>query len=698
MKRKTIFAVACAAAAMAQAGTVHLADLEIEKMSTGWGAAQRGKSIVGEPLKIGGCSFKEGVGSHAPSSFALNLEGKAKSFSAVVGVDDDNGRNGIGALRFLVYADGRVVADSGEMKSGDKARTLRADLTGARTMLLFIDDLGSDQYDHGDWCNAVFEMEGDAKPTPLTTEKQQLGILTPKPGPAPRFTGPKIFGVRPGHPVLFKVTATGEKPLRFAAKGLPAGVTLDPATGQLSGAAARPGRYRVALTATNARGSATRTFTLAVGSQICLTPPMGWNSWYVYFGGVRDQDMRDAADGMVSSGLIDHGWSYVNVDDFWENRADEKKDATLMGPLRNPDGTVALNKRFPDMKALTDYIHAKGLKAGLYSSPGPLTCGRCAGSWLYEEKDAKTYAAWGFDFLKYDRCSYSKKVLGVHHQREIVPFQYMGRLLEEQDRDIVYSLCQYGFDFVSAWGSRVGAHLWRTTGDSGNGWGVVRSILSQQVGLELFTGPGQYNDPDMLFVGQVGASYMDRRLVPTKLTPNEQYSQVSLWSLLAAPLLISCDMTQMDEFTVSLLTNDEILEINQDELCAGAGLVQATDGTEVWARPMADGSVAAGLFNPQPITREIVFDLDAAGMAGTWQARDAWRQRDEGPAMRTYRAVVMPHATHVVRLTPQAGAGMKPGFKDVRDAAWRRLFRDRPEAKRMQAEALDCPECQVKFK
>ena len=700
MKAYWLVCAAVLAAVAAEAGTVRLADLEIEQMSTGWGQAQRGKSIVGEPLKIAGRPFTVGVGSHAPSYFSVNLAGKAKSFSAMVGVDDDNGKNGKGSLRFSVYADGRVVADSGVMKSGDKARALRADLTGARTAMLFIDDLGNDQFDHGDWCDAVFEMEGDAKPTALVAKDQQLGILTPKPGPEPKFTGPRIFGVRPGHPVLFKVTATGERPLRFAAKGLPAGVTLDSATGLLSGAAAQPGRYRVELTATNARGVATRTFTLAVGPKICLTPPMGWNSWYVYFGGVRDQDMRDAADAMVSSGLIDHGWSYVNVDDFWENRAGEKKDPTLMGPMRLADGTIATNRRFPDMKALTDYIHAKGLKAGLYTSPGPLTCGGCAASWLYEEKDAKTYADWGFDFLKYDRCSYSHKVLGVYHQREIVPYLYMGRLLERQNRDIVYSLCQYGFDFVSAWGERVGAHLWRTTGDSGNNWPVVRRILSQQVGLEMFTGPGQYNDPDMLFVGRVGAgySYTSRKRVPTKLTPNEQYTQVSLWSLLAAPLLISCDMLQLDEFTLSLLTNDEIIDIDQDELGAGAGLVQESDGTEVWARPLADGSVAAGLFNPQPIAREIVFDLDAAGLTGSWKVRDAWRQRDEGTATRTYRAEVLPHATHVIRLTPQAGAGMKPGFKDVRDAAWWRLFRDRPEAQRPATAPLDCPECQIKLK
>ena len=672
----------------AAADQIALADLDITTMSTGWGTAQKGKSIIGAPLKVGGVALKGGIGSHAPSVYTLKVDGEATTFDARVGVDDDNVKGQKGTLRFFVYADRKVVADSGLMKSGQPLKSLHANLTGAREVMLVIDEVDDDHGDHGDWGEAVFTVKDGTRLEPVSSKVEQLGILTPKPGPEPKLTGPTIFGVRPGHPVLFKVTATGVRPMTFAAKGLPAGVTIDPATGLLAGTATKPGRYAVTLSATNAKGTATRAFTLAVGSQICLTPPMGWNSWYVYFGGVKDQDMRDAADGMVSSGLIDHGWSYINVDDFWENRAHEEKDPTLMGPMRNADGTIATNKRFPDMKGLVDYIHAKGLKAGLYSSPGPLTCGRCAGSWKHEAQDAATYAAWGFDFLKYDRCSYDGHLLGQYHQREIVPFLYMGRLLEQQNRDIVYSLCQYGLDFTSAWGEKVGAQLWRTTGDSGNNWPVVRRILSQQVGLEMFTGPGRFNDPDMLFVGQVGASYLNRKLVPTKLTPNEQYSQMSLWSLLAAPLLISCDMTQMDEFTKALLTNDEILAIDQDELGAGAGLVQTCRGCEVWARPLANGDIAVGLFNTQLFPREIIFNMEAAGLKGQWRVRDCWRQCDEAPAEGRYASVVLPHATHVVRLSPQPGAGLKPGVRDVRDAAWMRLFRLRD-----QPTLAECPDC-----
>lgn len=662
---------------VAQAGMVKLTELELAGMSSGWDRPNKNESIVHTPLTVAGKVYANGVGGHSPSRFDVVLDGKGVKFEAMVGVDDVHAKRGTGELRFQVYADRKLVADSGVMKTGMAAKKLVADLKGAKVVSLRVDPCGVNSFDHADWCEAVFEMVGEAKPVPFDPAKTpQLGIISPKAGAAPRFTGPKIFGVRPGNPILFKVTAAGEKPMQFTAEGLPEGVSFDPSAGMLGGACAKAGRYQVKLTAKNAKGEARRDFVLAVGKDICLTPPMGWNSWYVYYSGVRASDMRDAADGMVSSGLIDHGWSYVNVDDFWETKPGEKKDQTLMGPERQPDGTIGVNSRFPDMKALADYIHAKGLKAGLYTSPGPLTCGGCTASWRYEEKDAKTFADWGYDFVKYDWCSYGAVAVGKYHQHAMAPYMLMGKALERQNRDMVFSLCQYGMDFVSAWGKQAGGHLWRTTNDSGNRWEWVQHILDQQAGLEFFSGPGAWNDPDMLFVGKVGDGFgAHRRLVPTKLTQNEQYTQMSMWCLLAAPLLISCDMVHLDEFTVSILTNDELIDINQDVLGKGAGRIYSQDGIEVWARPLEDGSIAMGFFNSEGMPTTVEIPLAKLGLKGNWKVRDCWRQCDRGEVAGSVKVNLLGHATDVLKFSAGSGAGLLNGMEDIREQAWRSLFK-----------------------
>ena len=289
---------------------------------------------------------------------------------------------------------------------------------------------------------------------------------------------------------------------------------------------------------------------------------MGWNSWNCFASAVTEKNVRDAADAFVKAGLRDHGWTYINIDDFWMPK-NEDKDPTLHGPDRDPSGKINPNPRFPDMKALTDYIHSLGLKAGLYSSPGPKTCGGCVASYKHEREDAERFAEWGFDYLKYDWCSYGDVEKGTGRAYYKKPYDLMGRMLRAQNRDIVFSLCQYGMDNVWEWGNEVDGNCWRTTGDITDSWGSMAGIGFAQAGHELYAKPGRWNDPDMLVVGWVG---WGPALHPTHLTPNEQYTHISLWSLLSSPLLIGCDLTRLDEFTLNLLTNDEVLEVNQDPL------------------------------------------------------------------------------------------------------------------------------------
>jgi alpha-galactosidase len=409
-------------------------------------------------------------------------------------------------------------------------------------MLVLIVDSGPDgiNYDHADWADAVLEVV-TPRPDTVYAPREEAVILTPTPSPKPRINGAKVFGVRPGNPFLYTIAATGDRPITFSVEGLPAGLKLDSATGIITGSLKDKGEYVVTLQARNALGTAERKLKIVCGPLIGLTPALGWNSWNCFAGAVTAEKVKAAADAMVSSGLIHHGWTYINIDDFWEVNPRATNDPTLQGPQRDDQGRIVPNPRFPDMKGLADYVHALGLKIGLYSSPGPWTCGGCVGSYQHEEQDAKLYGEWGFDYLKYDWCSYGEIApRNPSHEDLMKPYSVMRAALDKAPRDILFSLCQYGMGNVWEWGAEAGGNSWRTTGDITDSWGSLSGIGFAQGGHEKYVGPGRFDDPDMLLVGKVG---WGPSLHPTHLTPNEQYTHISLWCLLCSPLLIGCDMT-----------------------------------------------------------------------------------------------------------------------------------------------------------
>ena len=312
-----------------------------------------------------------------------------------------------------------------------------------------------------------------AEPPPAAVVQEAAQILTPPPSPAPRINGPRVYGARPGHPFLYRIPCTGERPINFSAQNLPAGLALDAKTGILTGTTPARGDYAITLVAENTHGKNERVFKLVVGDTLALTPPMGWNHWYVHYNRITDKLMRQAADAMIASGMADVGYQYVNIDDCWENSAvvdKRQSDPQRAGVVRDAQGNILPNRFFPDMKALTDYIHAKGLKAGIYTSPGPRTCGGFEAAYGHEAQDAKQFADWGFDFLKYDWCSYQyiaeggdpkagnvpacpawkkgKLTLADYQQ----PYRRMADLLRKQERDIVFNLCQDGMGAVWKWG------------------------------------------------------------------------------------------------------------------------------------------------------------------------------------------------------------------------------------------------------
>lgn len=629
------------------AAEIAVSSLDLSKAmnSTGYKAAAN-SSNVGKPITLGGVSYTNGLGSHSKFRLAIDCYGMAKRFTATVGINDAGSKQYDNVV-FRVEGDGKKLWMSPVMKVGDAPLPIDVALTGVKQLVLWLrcgELPGGGADGPGDWANASITYEGEA---PVAVDSvPPRKILTPPEALTPRINGARVYGARPGNPFLFYVPVSGDRPLKVTAKGLPKGLSLDTETGIITGTTPAAGTYQVKLTATNARGSATRELQIVAGETLALTPPMGFNSWNGFSRKVTQEIMLTQARAMASSGLRDHGYAYVNIDDFWEVQNKADWDVKLHGAERDEQGRINSNARFPDMPGLTAAIHKLGLKAGIYSTPGPTTCGGCVGSWQHEEKDAQRFADWGFDYLKYDWCSYNTVVQGKYEDKQYAmkPYAQMGELLRKQKRDIVYSLCQYGMANVWEWASEVGGNTWRTTNDIGDSWNSMAGIGFKQGGHEAFVKPGCWNDPDMMVAGNMG--YRN-----TNLDDDEQYTHVSLWSLLAAPLLLGCDMTQIDEFTRNVLCNDEVIEVNQDPLGRMARCIATRDETKVYAKEMADGSVTVGLFNLGEETVPVSTTWSELKLKGPQQVRDLWRQRSLGKQADGFAADVPRHGVMLIRLS-----------------------------------------------
>jgi len=503
--------------------------------------------------------------------------------------------------------------------------------------------------------------------------------LTPPPPSEPRIHGPGVVGARPRVPFLYTIPATGERPIEFGIDRLPPGLELDTATGRITGRASVDGKeliangndgkstfpivdsagglaYDVVLHARNAKGSTTKKLRITIGEKIARTPPMGWNSWNCWAGAVDQEKVLRSARAMVASGLINHGWTYVNIDDTWQGQRG--------GPY---DGLQA-NEKFTDMKKLCDEIHGMGLKAGIYSTPWITSYAKFAGgssddpkgAWAKElasqrfqrfgkysfaENDVKQWAAWGFDYLKYDWSP-----IDVPHAEE------MSKALRYSGRDIVFSLSNSAaFEHAADW-ARL-ANCWRTTGDIWDRWEQspadwqygVSEIGFNQDRWAPFGGPGHWNDPDMLVVGHVG---WGPALHLTKLSPDEQYSHISLWCLFSAPLLIGCDMERLDPFTLGLLSNDEVLALDQDSLGLPAVRVGTVGAIDVFMKTLEDGSKALGFFNRARQTETATYNkLGRIGLAGKYHVRDLWRQKDLEDTVGSVKLTVPGHGVVLLKLT-----------------------------------------------
>ena len=477
-------------------------------------------------------------------------------------------------------------------------------------------------------------------------------------------------GVRPGAEVLFQVPVSGERPMQIRASGLPAGVKMN-SRGLISGKAPmRKGEYRVKLQAANRHGKDAGEWVLKVGDDLCLTPPMGWSSWYSYSEAVGQDQVLKTARLFVERGLVNHGWTYINIDDCWQGKRGGK------------NFSIQPNKRFPDMKAMCRAIHAMGLKAGIYSTPWMGTyAGFIGGSapdkkadyaglsipekdrlqenqifgrypgvhrrhadrtgpvWLFD-RDARQWAEWGFDYVKVD-----------WKPNDVPTTERIRKALDESGRDIVLSLSNAApYEHVEEL-SRL-ANLWRTTGDIEDHWGSVSGIGFSQERWQKHMSPGHWNDPDILQVGKLGKpNRPNTAFVQTRLSPDEQYTHVTLWCLLSAPLIISCDLENIDSFTMGLLTNDEVIAVDQDPAARPARRAWNQGNFQVWTKELADGSTAAGFFNTGGSREVLKVNLKDIGLSGPYQVRDLWKRADQGTAEGDIAVELNSHGAAMFRFT-----------------------------------------------
>jgi alpha-galactosidase len=498
-------------------------------------------------------------------------------------------------------------------------------------------------------CLAIASVTVNAQDVANTS----AAILTPKAGPEPHINGPKVFGVHPGSPIVFTIPATGIRPIKFSADKLPAGVKLDAGSGQISGSIAKAGTCSITLHAKNSIGESKRELQLIVGENLALTPPMGWNSWNIYATKITQDIVLANAKALVSSGLINHGWTYMNIDDCWQGERGGKFHAIQPNP-----------ETFPDMQKLSDEVHGMGLKLGIYSTPWVESYGHhiggsannpegtfektkenvvrnkklmpyAIGSYQFVDNDVKQWAAWGIDYLKYDWSPI-----------ELPETKRMFDALRSSGRDIVFSLSN-STPFVSIGDLSKVANTWRTGGDIRDNWKSLSSRLFSQDKWEPYASPGHWNDPDMMVVGYVGWGKEPR---PSMLTPDEQYTHMSAWCLMSVPLLLGCDLTKLDDFTLSLLTNDEVIAVNQDALGKQATVISKQGDAGVMAKGLEDGSIAAGLFNPGESTKQVVLSWSDLKIKGKYIVRDLWRQKDLGTFEGEYKADVNQHGVVMLSL------------------------------------------------
>lgn len=442
---------------------------------------------------------------------------------------------------------------------------------------------------------------------------------------APRINTPHITGNYPSTPFLLYIATSGERPITWSVQELPEGLIFNPETGIISGSVEKEGDYKLTITASNKYGKTNKDLIISIGNELALTPPMGWNSWNTFGEHLTEALIIETADAMVKNGMRDVGYTYINIDDFWQLKE------------RDADGHIQINKeKFPNgIKYVADYLHNLGFKLGIYSDAADKTCGGVCGSYGYEEIDAKDFSEWGVDLLKYDYCNAPDD-----KQEAIKRYTAMGNALKASGRSIIYSICEWGQRKPWTWAKQAGGHYWRTTFDIRDRWqsdiysheyNGVMNIVEINEPLDRYAGPGGWNDPDMLIVGINGNSKSMNygEGIRFGCTPEQYRSHMSLWAMMASPLLSGSDARNMDEATITTLTNFGIIEINQDALGKQGKRILKTEIYDIWEKQLTEGRVAIAILNKSDKKSDIVLDkMSIPSLSNRKMIKDVWECKD----------------------------------------------------------------------
>ena len=645
----------------AQNLTKFLDELPVKTFSDGIQSVVANVNQKGNPITIAGTIYKKGIGLESTSVIAFLLDKKGVRFSAEAGVDD-MGNDSI-PLRFFVLADRKIIFDSGEMLPGDKSKLVDVSIEGVGRLGLLVLGKGAGYPKNiGAWANASITVNHADYPKTIPNDGEKY-LLTPASSPMPKINSPKVFGAKPGNPFMYFIAATGEKPMVFKATHLPEGLKLDSLTGHIIGVVHKKGVFSVDLVAQNSLGSHKQKVVFKISDTISLTPPMGWNGWNSWAREIDQQKVIASSKALLNNRLIDYGWHYINIDDAWQ------------GQRGGEFGGLLANEKFPSFDKMIDTLHQWGLKVGVYSSPWISSYAgfpggssndengfysedvrlnkrnyRFIGKYRFEEQDARQWAKWGVDYLKYD------------WRIEVSSAERMRNALNKVNRDIIYSISNSApLNNVKDWVRLT--NVFRSGPDIRDSWTSVYLSTFKLAEWTPFGGPGHWIDPDMLVIGNVTTG---SPMHPTRLTPDEQYSHFSMHCLLAAPLLIGCPMDQLDAFTLNLLTNTEVIEVNQDPLGKSASLIKLDRNYQIWKKPLEDGSFAIGIFNANPLGNipheyfrwgdeqalNITLDLKDLQINGPVSVRDLWRQEDLVPWEGKKSFLIPHHGVYLFKITP----------------------------------------------
>ena len=673
--------------------TVLLSELDLSKAVQGFGKPQADRSVDGHPLTLHGQTFAHGFGTHSPGILVIDLRGGTRRFTATVGIDDEV-PDGKGSANFEVLGDkNKLLWQSGIQRKGQIPQTVDLDLTGVHQIILRVTTGGDGfEYDHADWADARFTVTGLS---PRTLEWKPSGIqptiAMPITIPAPHIHPPAVVGFRTGTPLLWTLPVTGERPMKFVAKGLPNGLTLNPTTGIISGTVAKDGEYPVQVTVQNEEGKDARTIHLLAGQSVAATPPMGWNS-YDAFGDSVTEDETLANARYVQLHLLPYGWDTVVVDYRWydasphANNSQTKAFAPLTmdangrllpAPNRFPSAAVEVGGH--GFKALAEKVHAMGMKFGIHIMRGiprnavvanlliegstytaseaantQDTCPWCPDMYgvrgatpagrAYYASLFRLYASWGVDIVKMDDTS------SPYHTDEI---EAVHSAIGRCGRSLVYSLSPGETPIEQ--GKHVAGHanMWRGLGDLWDNWNDLNHAFEVGARWPAFVGRGHWPDPDMLPLGRLSVS---NRSVGTdrqsKFTKPEQMTLMSLWSLLPAPLMVGADLPANDPWTLALLTNPDVLAVDQDSLGAAGRPIFSKDEWQVWAKEMADGSRAIGLFNRSDFDETLTVTAADLGLSGRYTFRDLWQRKDLGDFPGQLTTTVPAHGVALFQFQP----------------------------------------------